>query len=646
MAETGCLKDGHFKNLEISGNIIIDETIHPHHGPTPMLQTLDVSGPTTISEDLTVTGATALSNNLAVDDILATRYEIGPITTDTQPVPQHYLTPGYTFTPTTFGVAKLNPLVPMDSDPTTFSTGSGYLVDNLILNGVIREHSLAYIFQSTTFSGVPPRAGDIVYITVKGTPSAALGEQPLIISTTIYDVFNSAPSSSGLASTLTAIRFDHHLIDPTAVFDGPYWEHPWTIEQFALVKLSVTGNAAVSGDLVVGGGTNSLNSKLDVSGDTTLHDGYLHVEGQTVLTGVTCSALNVEAGPATVGTNLTVNGTLLAAGAATVGSTLVIGGPAQSLSALGGARLYVAGSATLGSDTGDNIQCNGTLLAAGAATVGTTLVIGGGTVDAGDTLKVSGNTSLVGNLDVGNAYFNRTLTVHGTLSVPSEILLQHKYMRFVTGAGCGLDYMTDYISMDHADLVDSNGVDLSPDTIYETTWTGSAVGGHALLHLPPAVPGVLVVMRFRYFESGTSGNNYGEIRFSTVPTNGDGGSTFAPQYIPGGRSPAVVALPGPDPPPIRHLPHDLKNDRDITGMLNIDLVVGHPDGVGTAATPLNSDTCTRLRMTKGSSNGQLNRGAEFSFYCNTDGQWLVSYVLSGYGNGQISSVGHRFFDHS
>ena len=595
MAETGCLKDGHFKNLEISGNIIIDETIHPHHGPTPMLQTLDVSGPTTISEDLTVTGATALSNNLAVDDILATRYEIGPITTDTQPVPQHYLTPGYTFTPTTFGVAKLNPLVPMDSDPTTFSTGSGYLVDNLILNGVIREHSLAYIFQSTTFSGVPPRAGDIVYITVKGTPSAALGEQPLIISTTIYDVFNSAPSSSGLASTLTAIRFDHHLIDTSAVFDGPYWEHPWTIEQFALVKLSVTGNAAVSGDLVVGGGTNSLNSKLDVSGDTTLHDGYLHVEGQTVLTGVTCSALNVEAGPATVGTNLTVNGTLLAAG---------------------------------------------------AATVGTTLVIGGGTVDAGDTLKVSGNTSLVGNLDVGNAYFNRTLTVHGTLSVPSEILLQHKYMRFVTGAGCGLDYMTDYISMDHADLVDSNGVDLSPDTIYETTWTGSAVGGHALLHLPPAVPGVLVVMRFRYFESGTSGNNYGEIRFSTVPTNGDGGSTFAPQYIPGGRSPAVVALPGPDPPPIRHLPHDLKNDRDITGMLNIDLVVGHPDGVGTAATPLNSDTCTRLRMTKGSSNGQLNRGAEFSFYCNTDGQWLVSYVLSGYGNGQISSVGHRFFDHS
>jgi hypothetical protein len=642
MAETGCLKDGHFKNLEISGNIIIDETIHPHHGPTPMLQTLDVSGPTTVSGDLTVTGATALSNNLAVDDILATRYEIGPITTDTQPVPQHYLTPGYTFTPTTFGVAKLNPLVPMDSDPTTFSTGSGYLVDNLRLNGVIREHSLAYIFQSTTFSGVPPRAGDIVYITVKGTPSAALGEQPLIISTTIYDVFNSAPSSSGLASTLTAIRFDHHLIDPSAVFDGPYWDHPWTIEQFALVKLSVTGNAAVSGDLVVGGGTNSLNSKLDVSGDTTLHDGYLHVEGQTVLTGVTCTSLNVEAGPATVGTNLTVNGTLLAAGA-TVGSTLVIGEPAQSLSALGGARLYVAGSATLGSDTGDNIQCNGTLLAAGAATVGTTLVIGGGTVDAGDTLKVSGNTSLVGNLDVGNAYFNRTLTVHGTLSVPSEILLQHKYMRFVTGAGCGLDYMTDYISMDHAALVDSNGVDLSPDTIYETTWTGNSAGGHALLHLPPAAPGVLVVMRFRYEVTDPSINTWGQMIFSTVPTDNNGGSTFAPQYIPGGRSPAVVALPGPDPPPIRHLPQDLKSDRNVSGWLT-ELVVGHPGQPGSTGVCKNSDNCTRFRVKKGSGSGQLNRGAEISFYCKTDGQWLVSYVLSGYGNGTIADSTQRFFD--
>jgi hypothetical protein len=556
-----------------------------------------------------------------------------------------YLTPIDIFTDATFGVTKVDPLVSMVNESSVvFYTGDGGPPANLTdADGLIQVHGLAYIFSKNAFGGVSPMKGDIVNITVKGIPdTASEGLTTAIIKTTIYDVFN-AQHNTGLAKgLLTAIRFDDHLIPPTA-YTGSYWSYPWTIEQFALVKLSVTGNATVSGNIVVGGGTNKLNSTLDVSGgDITLHDGNLHVEGQTVLRGVTCSALNVEAGPATVGTNLTVNGTLLAAGA-TVGSTLVIGEPAQSLSALGGARLYVAGSATLGSDTGDNIQCNGTLLAAGAATVGTTLVIGGGTVDAGDTLKVSGNTSLVGNLDVGNAYFNRTLTVHGTLSVPSEILLQHKYMRFVTGAGCGLDYMTDYISMDHAALVDSNGVDLSPDTIYETTWTGNSAGGHALLHLPPAAPGVLVVMRFRYEVTDPSINTWGQMIFSTVPTDNNGGSTFAPQYIPGGRSPAVVALPGPDPPPIRHLPQDLKSDRNVSGWLT-ELVVGHPGQPGSTGVCKNSDNCTRFRVKKGSGSGQLNRGAEISFYCKTDGQWLVSYVLSGYGNGTIADSTQRFFD--
>jgi hypothetical protein len=69
MAEPGCIKDGHFQNLEVEGNIVKNGTMNRIKvNGAAQLSTLVVTGDTTLSGSLTVTGATTLSDTLADDD--------------------------------------------------------------------------------------------------------------------------------------------------------------------------------------------------------------------------------------------------------------------------------------------------------------------------------------------------------------------------------------------------------------------------------------------------------------------------------------------------------------------------------------------------------------------------------------------------
>ena len=283
MAEAGCLKDGHFQNLEISGNIVKNGTMNRIKvNGSAHLHTLAVTEPTTLYDTLAVTGATTLSDTLAVDDNERALLQEPLVSTVAG-----FVTEADTYQGLTFGVTKVNPMRPMDN-MTTFGTDAGVEIDQVDEDGKWRVHTIALIFRSVILSQ-RPQVGDIVYIKVTGDQSAAGSDTPMIIRTKVYDVFISDQGHSPLSPLsplLTAIRFEHHLFDARVAYPVHF-----KIEEF---NISTGGTTSLRGSLAVAGAT-TLSDTLGVTGTTSLKED-LDVRGELTIANLATTTLSPTAG--------------------------------------------------------------------------------------------------------------------------------------------------------------------------------------------------------------------------------------------------------------------------------------------------------------------------------------------------------------
>jgi hypothetical protein len=324
MAENGCLKDGHFQNLEVAGNIVKRGNLDSLKvtAEATLGGALGVTGLTTLNGGLGVTGGADLGGGLGVTgghtglsinkDQLSGReavfssavtqvhaYNFGPEVgiNPGNPIPAS----GWTFGTTAFpnagkvivaqigGVLNNTPFnTTLAEQVTNFKWYSGQALQDV--------ESRVYIFHESAFTtGVRQQlnVGDSVRIEVSGTQAVTgpVGtEVDGVFLTTITDLsFGSKylPTNPSLGTNpFVVMRFsDNLVVDGEAITDFTITKFEKSqARQVIDSRLTVVGHADVSGDLVVGGDLKlegeslpSLNHIKFVTGGYTMGRPMLYV---------------------------------------------------------------------------------------------------------------------------------------------------------------------------------------------------------------------------------------------------------------------------------------------------------------------------------------------------------------------------------
>ena len=378
-------------NLKVNGTTTLDSTLSVT-GATTLSSTLSVTDAVTLSSTLAVTGAATLSGTLDAKEAVT----VGNSS-------KHSLT-------TLHGNLNIKN-GSTNKFTVAYDTGNTSIAGTLGVTGNTSLGGTLGVTGNTTLGGTLGVTGATTLSSLSTTGNVSIaGTLGVTKATTLSNTLG-VTGATTLSSTLsvtgaTTLNSTLDVAGNTTV--GSTSKHSITtlhgnlyVYNGSTVKFSVaysTGNAAIVGDLNVGGAT-VLASTLTVAGNSTI-SGTLGVTGKITASG-----------------NLEVAGTTSLSGEVNITNNVNIGtASSHPTTTLHGNLNIKNGSTnkfTVAYNTG-NTSIAGTLGVTENTTLGGTLGVTGNTT-VGGTLSVSGSSTFSGAVTIGTTSNNKNLNVYGNI---------------------------------------------------------------------------------------------------------------------------------------------------------------------------------------------------------------------------------------